>query len=118
MKELYRVARESPHRIYVEITGAIGLEFVRELWAALDESDVPICVLLRNTQDSIASLATVSLLYKSARDPRIKAVAAFDLTSAQTLLVEWLLLHEGIETFRVFVDEETARAYLDAICED
>ena len=116
MAEDYRIVRESAQLVYIEINGEIGLEFLHEFWAVLEESEGPLCILLRNTQDAVASMATVGLLYKSAQDPRLKAVAAFDLTSAQTLLVEWLLKAEGVETFRVFNTEQAAREYLAEVC--
>lgn len=117
-KKTYEITRENKHLIYVEVTGKIDLAFVQTLWTSLEEMEPPICILLRNTQDDIASLTTVNLLYKSAQDARIKAVAAFDLTSAQTLLVEWLLVYEGITNFRVFATEEAARAHLQTLCPD
>ncbi|MBD3216378.1 MAG: hypothetical protein GF311_27440 [Candidatus Lokiarchaeota archaeon] len=118
VKKSYRIVCENEHLIYVKISGEIGLTFIRDLQLALKEVTPPVCILLRNTQNDLASLGTVGLLYKSAQDPRVKAVASFDLTSAQTLLVEWLLSNEGINTFHVFGDEASARAYLKQVCSE
>jgi hypothetical protein len=116
MEKTYRITRESANLICIEIIGEIGLEFLREFWDTLEALEEPVCILLHNTQETLASLATVSLLYKSAQDPRLKAVAAYDLTSAQLSLVQWVVKTDKIDTFRVFGNEEEARAYLAGIC--
>ncbi len=115
VKKNYRMARESAHLMYVEVSGDVGSGFVQELWHLLEDVE-EICILLRNRQDEVSGLATVTLVRQAVQNPRIKAVAAFDLTSAQTLLVEHMLKQESIDTFRVFSTEEAARAYLRTQC--
>jgi hypothetical protein len=116
MAEKYRIVLESAKLVYIEVTGMIGDDFLRDFRAVLTRLESDICVLLRNTAADVAGPGVVRYLIHAFKDDRLAGVAAFDLTSAQTLLVESTFAAEGSEVFRVFESEHAARQHLTALC--